>query len=159
MPPIDRAACDISLGNYRGPLDAALAGLQRARLDGAMLELDGGSRELSSFVQARSASRPELAEANRRARQGRFRLGPIVIGGSALMLPIEGDNLAQLRVVLERHHDWDIAIELNVRDNDGYLIEAPDVGDNEIWVSSRLPKESISALRAALAGNLRASPD
>jgi hypothetical protein len=46
-------------------------------------------------------------------------------------------------------------MELRVRHSDGYLIEAPDVGDNEIWISSRLPNASMEALRAALGDNLR----
>lgn len=66
-----------------------------------------------------------------------------------------GDNLAQLRALLEQHADPEIAIELRVVDAEGWLVEAPDVGDNEIWVSTRLPTESIEALRTALSGNLR----
>jgi hypothetical protein len=134
-----------------------LAGLQRARLDGAILELDGSAEELHDLVDAHTASRPDLAEANRRARHGKFRLGPIAFGCGPLQLPIEGNNLAELRALLNRHADPEIAIELDVRDSDGYLVQAPDVGDNEIWVSSRLPKESVEALRAALSEKLRAA--
>lgn len=155
MQPIEGAA-DISLGYYRGPLDAVLVGLQRARLDGAILELDGTAEELHDLVDARTASRPDLAEANRHARQGRFRFGPIEFGADRLLqLPIEGDALAQLHALLERHADPEIAIELLMRDTDGYLIEAYDVGDNDIFVSGRLPEASIEALRAALGENLR----
>ena len=57
--------------------------------------------------------------------------------------------------MLKRHADPEIAIELNVRDDDGYLVEAPDVGYNEIWVSRRLPEHSAEALRAALGDGLR----
>jgi hypothetical protein len=136
-----------------------LAGLQRAHLDGAILELDGSAEELHKLADARTHSRPDLAKANRRARQSKFRLGPIAFGGGPrkLQLPIEGDNLAELRTLLERHAEPEIAIELNVRDGDGYLVQAPDVGDNDIWVSSRLPKQSIEALRATLGENLRAA--
>jgi hypothetical protein len=147
---------DISLGYYRGPLDAVLVGLQRARLEGAILELDGSAEELHDLVAARSAARPDLAEANRSARNGRFRIGPVKFGGERLLrLPIEGDNLAQLHALLARHADAEIAIELVVRDSDDSLIEAYDVGDNDIFVSSRLPEASIAALRAALGENLR----
>jgi hypothetical protein len=148
---------DISLGYYRGPLDAVLEGVQHAQLEGAILELDGSAEELHELVGARTATRPDLAEPNRRARHGKFRLGPIRFGGERLLqLPIEGDNLAQLRALLDRHADPEIAIELLVRDSDGYLIEAYDVGDNDVLVSSRLPEASIEALRAALGQNLRA---
>jgi hypothetical protein len=148
---------DISLGYYRGPLDAVLVGMQQAQLDGAILELDGSAKELHELVGARTATRPDLAEPNRPARHGRLRLGPIRFGAERLLrLPIEGDNLAQVRALLDRHADPEIAIELLVRDSDGYLIEAYDVGDNDIWVSSRLPEASIEALRAALGENLRA---
>jgi DNA-binding NarL/FixJ family response regulator len=151
---------DISLGYYRGPLDAVLVGLQHARLDGAILEVDGSAEELYDLVDARTASRPDLAEANRRARHGRFRLGPIAFGAERLLqLPIEGDNLAQLHALLGRHADPEIAIELLVRDSDGYLIEAYDVGDNDILVSSRLPQASMEALRTALGENLRPPTD
>lgn len=57
--------------------------------------------------------------------------------------------------MLERHADPEIAIELNVRDDEGYLVEAPDVGYNEIWVSRRLPPHAVDALRAALGAGLR----
>jgi hypothetical protein len=133
--------------------------MQRAGLDGAILELDGTAEELRRLVEARTEGRPDLAEANRRAGHGRVRFGPIALGGGPLklQLPIEGDNLADLRTLLERHADPEIAVELAVRDSDGYLVEAPDVGDNEIWVSDRLPTESVQALRAALGANLRAA--
>jgi DNA-binding NarL/FixJ family response regulator len=159
LAPIEGSA-DISLGYYRGPLDAVLVGHQRARLDGAILELDGTAEELHDLVDARTAARPDLAEANRRVRHGRFRLGPIEFGaGRPLRLPIEGDALAQLLELLERHADPEIAIELLVRDSDGYLIEAYDVGDNDIFVSSRLPEASTAALRAALGEHLRPPKD
>lgn len=132
------------------------AGLQRARLDGAILELDGTAPELHDLVDARTATRPDLAEVNHRARHGRFRLGPVAFGAERLLqLPIERDNLAEVHALLERHADPEIAIELLVRDSDGYLIEAYDVGDNDIFVSSRLPEASIEALRSALGENLR----
>ncbi len=133
-----------------------LAGLQESRLEGAILELDGESKELLAFVEERTKDRPDLAEANRRRMRRGLRIGPISLGvGRYLELPIEGDTLAVLREMLERHADPEIAIELNVRDDHGYLVEAPDVGYNEIWVGSRLPEHSVEALRAALGDGLR----
>lgn len=151
-----KGAFEIELGYYKGPLERVLAGLADSRLEGAVLELDGESKELLAFVEERTRDRPDLAEANRRRMQRRFRIGPISFGaGCYLELPIEGDTLAVLREMLERHADPEIAIELNVRDDDGYLIEAPDLGYNEIWVSRRLPEHSVEALRAALGDGLR----
>ena len=133
-----------------------LAGLEDARLEGAVLELDGDSEELVAFVEERTRDRPDLAEANRGHTRGRFRLGPIAFGvGRHLVLPIEGDTFAVLRDMLERHAGPEIAIELRVRDEEGYLVEAPDVGDNDIWVSRRLPAHAVEALRAALGDGLR----
>ena len=137
---------------------AVLAALQHARFDGAVLELDGSSKDLYVLVDQRSAARPEIAEANRRVREGTRRLGPITFGGGSLQLPIEGDNLAALRLLLERHADPEIATELKVRDEHGCLVEAPDVGDNDIWVSSRLTRESTEALRSALSKHLLIPP-
>ena len=57
--------------------------------------------------------------------------------------------------MLERHADPEIAIELSVRDDEGYLVEAPDVGNNPIWVGRRLPEQAVEALRAALGDGLR----
>jgi hypothetical protein len=150
-------ALDFSLGYYQGALDEVLAALQQAHLEGAILELDGSANELHDLVEECTAARPDLGEANHRARVGSFRLGPIKFGGGPCLLPIEGDNLARLRALLERHADPDIAFELRVRDADGYLVDAPDVGDNEIWVSNRLPDESVQAFRAVLGENLSAA--
>jgi hypothetical protein len=103
-----------------------------AGLEGAVLELDGDSKELRAFIDGRTEKRPDLAEANRR-------------------------RIAVLRDMLERHADPEIAIELSVRDDEGYLVEAPDVGDNPIWVGRRLPEQAVEALRAALGDGLRPS--
>lgn len=40
-------------------------------------------------------------------------------------------------------------------DEHGVLVYAPDVGDNEIWVSARVPQQSVAALRDALGAGLR----
>jgi DNA-binding NarL/FixJ family response regulator len=134
-----------------------LAGLEQAQLEGAILELDGDSKELHRFVDERTRDRPDLVEANRRRAKAGFRLGPIAFGWNRyLQLPIEGGTLAALRTLLQTHADPEIAIELSVRDDEGYLVEAPDVGYNEIWVSRRLPQHSVEALRAALGDGLRA---
>jgi hypothetical protein len=68
---------------------------------------------------------------------------------------LERDTFAVLRDMLDRRADPEIAIELSVRDDQGYLVEAPDVGDNAIWVSRRLPEHAVDALRAALGDGLR----
>jgi len=133
-----------------------LAGLEDARLEGAVLELDGESKELCAFIDDRASRRPDLAEANRRRTEPKHRIGPISFGRDrSRELPIEGDTFAVLRDMLERHADPEIAIELGVRDDEGYLVEAPDVGDNPIWVGSRLPEQAVEALRAALGDGLR----
>jgi hypothetical protein len=57
--------------------------------------------------------------------------------------------------MLERHADIEIADELSVHDADGCLVFAPDAGYNNIWVSRRLPEQSVEAIRAALGDGLR----
>ena len=132
-----------------------LAALEAATLEGAVLELDGNSEELTALAEARTRDLPELAEANRVRHRRRRRVGPIRFGGGwYLQLPIESDTFAVLRDMLDRHADPEIAIELNVRDDEGQLVHAPDVGDNEIWVSRRFPQASLEALRAALGDGL-----
>ena len=56
----------ISVG-LRGTLDAALAALEDANLEGAILTLDGGAAALHALAQARTADRPDLHKANLRA--------------------------------------------------------------------------------------------
>lgn len=70
-------------------------------------------------------------------------------------MQLEPNTFAVLRDMLESHADPEIAIELCVRDGEGYLVEAPDVGYNEIWVSRRLRQDAVEALRAALGDGLR----
>jgi len=153
---MDKGAFEVELGYYKGPLERVLAGLEDARLDGAVLELDGESEELLGFIEERTRDRPDLAEANRGREKPRHRFGPISFGrGQSRELPIERDTFAVLRDMLGRHAAPEIAIELRVRDDDGYLVEAPDAGDNAIWVSRRLPEPAVAALRAALGEGLR----
>jgi hypothetical protein len=52
-----------------------------------------------------------------------------------------------------------VAFHVNVHDHEGYLIEAPDVGDNVIFVSPRLPQRAVDAIRAALREDLRPPRD
>jgi hypothetical protein len=151
-----KSAFETELGYYKGPLERVLAGLEDARLEGAILELDGGSDELRAFIEERTRNRPDLVEANRRRAEPRYRLGPLSFGPDHIReLPIEPDTFALLRDMLERHAASEIAIELGVRDDEGYLVEAPDVGDNDIWISRRLPPHAVEALRAALGDGLR----
>jgi hypothetical protein len=154
---MEKGAYEIEIGYYKGPLERVLAGLEDARLEGAVLELDGDSKELRAFIDERTRDRPALAEANRRRGvEPQHRFGPISFGRDrSRELPIEGDTFAVLRDMLERHADAEIAIELNVRDEEGYLVEAPDVGDNTIWVGHGLSEHALDALRAALGDGLR----
>jgi hypothetical protein len=69
-------------------------------------------------------------------------------------MPIEGDSLARVRELLDSRADPEIAFEVNVRDEEGYLLEAPDVGNNVILVSPRLPERSIDVIRATLGDSL-----
>ncbi len=147
---------DIEIGYYEGPLASLIEGLQDAGLEGSLVGLDGRSKELDRLIRDRTANRPDLQETNYRFAHGTFRLGPIVFGAEPLRwLPIEGDTLRIVRDMLETHADPEIAIELQVRDDEGCLVWAPDAGYNEIWVSRRLPKEAVNALRAALGDGLR----
>jgi hypothetical protein len=153
---VEKGAFEIELGYYKGPLERVLAGLEDAQLEGAVLELDGESEELRAFIDERTRARPDLAEANRRSTDPKHRVGPLSFGRNrSRELPIEADTFAALRDMLERHADPEIAIELGVRDDEGHLVEAPDVGDNAIWVSRRLPAHAVEALRAALGEGLR----
>ena len=84
-------------------------------------------------------------------------IGPITFGRRGIVLPIEPDTLAKLRSMLDRHADPEIAMELTVRDAQGELLSAPDVGDNEILVSKRgLQPSAMEILRAALGDDLDA---
>ena len=56
------SAFEIELGYYKGPLEPVLAGLEDARLEGAILELDGDSEELVAFVEEPTGDRPDLAD-------------------------------------------------------------------------------------------------
>jgi hypothetical protein len=147
-----------SIGYYRGPLDAVLAAIEAARLEGALIELDGDDPELSKLVDEACAGYPELIAENELWRHGRRRIGPITFYGaddpSATVMPIEGDNLARVRALLANTDEPAIAFHVNVRDDRGYLIEAPDVGDNEIWLSERVPPGAVQAICATLGERL-----
>jgi hypothetical protein len=145
--------CDVELGFYRGPLERLIRALEAINLEDAVIELDGDSKEMQELAESTTRSRPDLAEANRLAR-GR-RIGPIIFSRGPTVLPIAPDTLAKLRSLLDRHADPEIAIELTVRDEQGDLLQAPDVGDNEIWVSGRLESSALEALRTTLGDDLR----
>ena len=148
------AEAEISIGYYRGPVEDVLTGIDRAALRGAVLEIEAfDSAELYELVEARTANRPDLAEENRQVRYGKFRIGPIKFGPLALVLPVEAQNVAELLALVKSNVV--AVLELNVRAEDRYLVMAPDVGDNEIWVSRDLPADSVAALRNALGSGLR----
>jgi hypothetical protein len=155
--PVDEATVEI--GHYRGGLDALLAGIENAGLEGASIELDGGDAELWALIDECTAPYPNLVAENKRARYGVWRFGPFMFGRGTPVMPIEGDNLARVRALLERKADPDVAFHVNVHDHEGYLIEAPDVGDNVIFVSPRLPQRAVDAIRAALREDLRPPRD
>lgn len=145
--------CDVVLGYYRGTLERLVEALIAARLEGAMLELSGAADdELYDLLDGRTAHDPELAAANRKSRET-FRIGPITFGCGPGLLPIEGDNLERLRLLCARNEPFGV-IEVNVRDDRGYLVQAPDIGDNEMWVSDRLSAETIERMRATLGDDL-----
>jgi DNA-binding NarL/FixJ family response regulator len=146
---------NISIGYYRGPIDALLIGLENSQLKGALIELDGGADELHALIDERTAGYPELIAHNERARNGVWRLGPIMFVDRVPTMPIENDNIAAVRALLETHADPEIAFHVSVRDRDGYLLGAHDVGNNVILVSPRLPETAVEAIRAALGENLR----
>jgi hypothetical protein len=153
----DAEDLDLRLGAYDGDLDHLLDGVRAACLDGALLELDGSAIELHDFIESRSEGDRDLLERNRRARKSHRHFGPILFGGRKLALPIEGDNVEQLRSLAANFADPEIAICLSVRARDGtLLLEAPDIGDDEIWVNSkRVSAEQADALRRALRTGLR----
>jgi hypothetical protein len=147
-------AAEISLGYYEGSIETVIDALIAAGLDGAMLELEGDVLdELEGLIEAVNAAHPELAEANRRATQA-FKIGPITFGVGPHRVPIEGDNLTRLRGIV----DPGFITELAVRDADGLLVSAHDVGDGEIWVTERLPKEAADRMRTVLRDGLRPPP-
>jgi hypothetical protein len=154
---VDADDLDLRLGAFDGDLDRLLEGLDAAALDGALLELDGSAVELHDFIEERSRNEAQLLERNLSARKAYRRIGPFIFGGRCLALPIEGENLRQLRALAQGFAEPEIAVCLSVRDRDGtLLIEAPDIGDDEVWVNSRrVNSASIDALRDALGSSLR----
>src|SRR3954454_24729508 len=141
----------LSLGYYRGPLERVLAAIQAAGLRDAILELDGSpSEELFDFAEEVTANDVALRERNRHARSGGRRIGPVVFGGGPLYVPVADATLSRLRDMTERHAEPEIAIALRVLAGEHVLLDAPDVGDNEIWVSRRLSAEAVEAMLAAL---------
>ena len=141
----------LSLGYYRGPLRRVLAALDQPALEGALLELDGDpSEELLTFAEELTADDPDLQRVTHDARHGTWRLGPISFGSKPLLLPLGPGVLDRLQAMCEHHADPEIALALRVLDATGTLVDAPDVGDNEIWVTSRVDEQTTSAVQAAL---------
>jgi hypothetical protein len=150
---------EISLGYYRGSLDAVLTALERANVDGAVLELDGApTDDIHDFAEAQTADRPDLLEKNLYARNGWFQNRWIKLGGGCLFVPSRREVIRGLLELSEHHAEPEIAIGLRVFDEHGTLVDAPDVGDNEIWVSPRLDADSVAAMRSVLADGL-SEPD
>jgi hypothetical protein len=152
--PIDEDLYEVELGYYKGPLERLLAGLQQASLEGAILEVNGFSDELLTFIEERTRDQPGFVEEDRR-KERRRPFGRIVFRPKGRRLPIESDTFSVLRDMLERHADVEVADELSVHDAKGCLVFAPDAGDNDIWVSRRLPEHAVEAIRAALGDGLR----
>jgi hypothetical protein len=154
----EREPAEICIGNYRGPLRDVLLGIDEADLTGAVIELDGApSDELKALVEERTRSHPQLAEANRKA-GGKVILG-FSIGGGPLSLPIEGTNLREVVAMLDHHAEPEVAIGLKVVKEDVCLIDAPDVGGSEMWVSHSLSPNARKALIGALGEGLVVAPD
>jgi len=148
-------AFDLSLGYFRGSLDSVLTAIQHAGLEDAVLELEGApSEELFDFAEELTADDPDLRRRNHHARHGGWRLGPIHFGGGPLYVPVSDENVARLREIADRHAAVEIAFELRVLAGDETLLCAPDVGDNEIWVSRRLSGRAVAAIRTALGSGL-----
>jgi hypothetical protein len=157
---MERNAVDQRLGAFNGDLDLLLRAIDAAALDGAVLELDGSADELHAFVEERTRDEPELLNHNIRCRPGpwrgiwlvRWRSG----GAGDLRLPVDGDNLRELRRLAENLAELEIADCVTVRHRDGtLLIEALDVGDDEIWVNSRrVTPSSLDAMRKTLGSSL-----
>ena len=145
----------MSLGYFRGTLDTVLAAIQDAGLEGAVLELDGApSEELFDFAEELTADDPDLRTANHHARYGGWRLGPIRFGGGPVYIPVSDENIGRLRAMGDRHAEMEIAFALRVLAGKETLVDAPDVGDNEIWVSRRLSARAVEAIRTALGSGL-----
>ena len=158
---MDAEDLDLRLGEFRGDLDLLLAALDSAGLCGAILELDGDADELHTFAEQKTRDDPQLLSENVSARPRPWRgIWPFFrwrSGGGAVKVPIEGENLHDLRTLALDFAEPEIAICLDVRQRDGtLLISAPDLGDDEIWVNSRrLTPASVEALRTALGPALR----
>jgi hypothetical protein len=143
---------DIPLSYYRGPTETVIDALIAAELEGATLELQADHPdEFQKLLDSVNAKHPELAEANGRATQA-FKIGPIGFGVGPHLVPIEGDNLARLRALVAAGEVF--LWQLDVRDAQGHLVWAPDLGDNDIWVGERLPADAVERMRAVLGDGL-----
>jgi hypothetical protein len=147
--------CDVEFGHYRGRLDRLLIGLRAAGIESAVLELEGAHPdELWTYAEALTADDPELREQNHRAMHGTWNIWFIGFGHKPLALPMRDDVLAKLIEMTGRYGDGEIAWELQVRDRGGYLLQAHDLGNNEIFVSRRLAPKAREAIKRALGDGL-----
>lgn len=144
---------ETSIGYFEGSAETVIDALIAARFEGAVLELDGVVDDIEEFMESINAAYPELAAGNRRASEA-FKIGPITFGIGPHRIPIEGDNLSRLGAL----SDPGFIVELTVRDDTGVLLRAHDVGDGEIWVDERMPRDAVERMRAVLAPGLRPPP-
>jgi hypothetical protein len=147
--------CQTEIGYYRGSVDRLLLAIDGAGLEGATLVIDAfDADDVAPFVEERTTHRPDLRAKNRKATEAKFKfLGVYFYAGHDLFLPIEGSNVRDLAALTDLLH------AVRVEDESGYcLVDAPDIGDNEIFVNDRTPDSVRRALREALGDDLSA-PD
>lgn len=148
----DPDLADIPIGYYRGSVDRLLLAIDGAGLKGAILVIESLDTEIvAPWVEERTAHRPELLAENRKATQVKRKILFIdFMAGSDLFLPIEGSNVRDLAALPAEIH------RLAVQDEHGYgLLDAPDPGNNEIFVNDRTPAAVVNALRDALRDDLQ----
>ena len=133
---------ETSLGYFEGPVETVIDALIAAALDGATLELVTDiADELEALIAARGGDVPEYVQ-----------MGPIRLGHGPTRLAIEDDTLERIRAIVA---GGETPLALTVRDAAGVLVSAPDVGDGEIWISGRLPRDAADRMRAVLGDGLR----
>src|SRR4051812_28858023 len=108
-------------------------------LDKAVLELDGNSEGLNAIAGETTETFPDVAAANARARSKQWKFGPFTLRGGDLRIPIGERSVARLIELLGRSAEPEVATWIRVFDSRGLLLDAPDIGDNDIWVSARVP--------------------
>jgi hypothetical protein len=110
---------DIKLGYYRGSLERLLEALEAARIEDAVLGLDGDADELHELVDQRTSQRPDLVETNRLRRDGRrrFRLlgGDVVLGASRTSATTRCGSAAEFLGTLSRRFVQRLETTFNLR--------------------------------------------